>query len=822
MSEPQQRRRRRRSRKPTEEQAELQETQASEAESRPGWLLPAAGLFPLVMLFLGTGESGWEQGLAALLLGLILLIHPPRRGVPLAVLLPVGGFLLLALLPLLPLNWPGRPDWWVALTAELGVDLGRSWSPQPWVTLEAWTRTALCLAWMTWWITLRPHREEVRSMMRLMAGGIALAACAALLFRILGWEPKSWNLAVAEQFGPLANRNVFAALMSVGAVAALAAAYDLQRKRSAAWIPFALLMVPMFAVVVLSTSRAGIAVMLLAVVLWFALASLKRGAMQRMAVGISLVLAATSALVIFGRPLLNRFIKDSDSLTEMVKEDGRAPLFLDTLRLAREHTGLGAGLGNFEDVYAMTRQVPELYERFRHPESDWLWLLFETGLPATALLLLLTGLLTIRSLPRAGSAGRELHRGEGPLRSAALVAGCAALIHSMMNPVLHALPFFLVLAPFAGMGVSPARWSRSRQLSAHLGFRALGAVFLCAAGLWWTAEAGMTTWFGQTAHRRQLQIMEEALSRGETTVALQACDRAVSAAPLNWAGYFDRASTRLAMGNPAAKAVADFAVARFLEPSLFSLPMDEARLLMERGAHQDAVGAWREALRRTQAEDQLHTGIYADILGQVRVHPELREEVRSLATTPAMLVQYLGQASDDSDLRATLQQLLDLNPSLDRLSGHERRRVLSVWYEKGDRAALMQMLESDPLLMPDGWQIQVRHLAENGKPGAAYDLAMKHLKPPVRIAMESSRSLAEVQRDMRLNPNDPRPALSLFHHQLKEKRLDEAAATLAKVQAMPGAPRYLDYEFAKVLYAQGEEAKAWEALQRYIQNNPES
>lgn len=781
-------------------------------------------MIPILMLFLGTGETGWEQGIAALLVGLLMLIHPPQRGIPLPLVLTVGGFLVLAAVPLIPLAWPHRPDWWETLAKDLMVPLAMPWSAQPWVTLEAWVRTALFLLWMMWWITIRPSYDETRHLLRVLAGGIAAVAIAALIFHVQKTEPGWWNLEIAEQFGPLANRNVFAALMSLGSVAALAAAYDLQRRRSAAWILFALLLIPMFAVVVVSTSRAGIVILLLAVVLWFALSSLQRGAVQRMAVAISLVLAAASALVLFGRPLLNRFVKTQDSaITDIVKEDGRTILYLETLQLSGDHVGLGVGLGNFEDVFAMTRELPEIWERFRHPESDWLWLLFETGLPATGLLLLTAGLLLVRSLPRPGREGSSSRRGETHLRYAGLVVGCAAVLHSLMNPVLHALPFFLALAPFAGVAVPPERWARTKQAAASPAlFRLSGLGLLVACGLWWTAETGGSTLFGQTTVRRQLAMAGEALDKGESAKALQACNRAIEAAPLHWAGWFDRASAKLAMGRGASEALADFAVARFVEPSLFSLPMEEARLLLNHRAPMEAVGAWREALLRAQSDSNLHAGLYATMLGELGAHPELRSEVRTLASTPKMLVQYLGQAADEEEIRATLHDLLELNPSLDQLTSHERRRVLSVWYEKGDRNQLMQTLETDPLLMTDGWQMAARNLAETGKPGDAYRMAMKNLKPPARMALESLRSPAEVQRDIRLNPGDPRPAMSLFHLQMKENRLEEAAATLAKVQGMPEAPRYLDYEFARVLAAQGDEAKAWEAIQRYMQNNPES
>ncbi len=775
---------------------------------------------PLTAMTMGTGETGWEQGVVFILMGALMTVFPPNAGLPVSLILMVAAFSVITLLPLLPVPWPHRPDWWHVLQRDFGVLLPQSWSPQPFVTLEVWARVTACLVWLLWWVALRPGYEATRHLMRWCAGGIALLAAASLVFRGLGWEPVWWDYPLAPQFGPMANRNVFAALMSVGALASLAAAYDLQRRRHGAWWLFALTIVPMFASVVVNRSRAGIVLFLLGVVAWFATASLRRGVVQRMAIASSLLLAATAAVVLFGRDLVGRFTEEKDSVASMLTEDGRAPLFSEAIRLATQNPGVGAGLGNFSDVFGLTNGMQEIWVRFRHPESDWLWLLAETGFPATTLLGLLTGVVAARAMFR-GTSGGEQHRGEKKLRMAAGLAGGVTLLHSFVNPVLHALPFFLVLGPIMGMALGDSLKQRHRLLPCRWLFRMAAAGLLAAGVTWFSAASGSTIVFGQTGQRAQLEKLDRELAGKDYAAAHRAANLAVAASPLNWEGYFDRATARLMTGESHGSALADFAIARYLEPSLFSLPMEEASIWLSHSpAH--AISAWREALRRTAQEPQLQAGIYQTVLSALRTRPELMDEVRSLATTPQMLVHYLNNTHDEEDARETLRYMLEQHPSLGLLSSKERRNVFEVWYQRGDRANLLAQIKGNPSWMRDGWPFLARDLAAAGNTAAAYELALKQLNPPARLVAESGRQLSELERDASFNPNDPRPALALYAAQMEQGSYDLALRTLTRVQAMPTAPRYLDYEFARLHAARSEPDLAWKFMENYMRLNPDS
>ena len=758
------------------------------------------------------------MGLLAILTGVLMAVRPPAAKLPLPLAIPFAVFFLLTLLVLLPVAWPFRPEWWSALKNDFGVDLTLAWSPQPWVTLEEWCRYLVCCSWLLWWVCRTPGYADIRIAMRTLAVGTGALAATALVFLFAGWEPAWWDFPDAPQFGPMANRNVFAALMSMGCIASLASAYDMQRRRKGSWIIFALMVLPMFASVIMNRSRAGIVLFLVAIILWFTTISMKHGMVQRMAIAGSMLLAATAVLMIFGKPLLDRFIDEHENIADMIREDGRVTIYSETLRLASMNPALGFGLGNFSDVFRLTNELHDPKDYFRHPESDWLWLVAETGFFATVLLGVAGVMLMLWSLPHK-SGNDEARRGERRLHTAASIGAGMALLQSMVNPVLHALPFFLCFAVFVGMAIYPARWRKAKALPTGRLFQCLGAGSVLAGMVWIGSQTGATTWFGITAHRAGVERAFEKQAEGDAAGALSIMEDVVAATPLHWESYFERAAARLAAAQPSQLAAADFAVARYLEPNIHSITNREAEIWLQYEPSM-AISAWRETLRRS--DDRFKAGYYSTMLTTMRVHPELRGAIRSLAQSPQLMVQYLYSARDDAELKEALGELLLQHPSLEQLTNIERRRVFQLWYDKGDRQALLTQIRQTPVWAQEGWPILAQDAADKGDPRAACDLALKNLKPPVKLAGDSATTLTQLARDFSLQPNDPRRALELFHAQLNLGQTQDALKTLLRVKAMPGAPRYLDYEFARVYAKMGDYSKSWESMRHYMAANPEA
>ncbi|MBL9116046.1 MAG: O-antigen ligase family protein [Verrucomicrobiaceae bacterium] len=808
--------RKRRSHHGSGHEAEPEVQSLPQVPDAPRWVMILGTVLALLPAFVGTGNTGWEQGITALAAGLLLVLAPPRHGISLTLTLLFAGVFLLACLPLLPLPWGGRPEWWSALEKDFGLSLGRAWTAQPWVTLESISRFFVSVAWLMWWLCRAPDYASQRLIMRVMGGGVALLAVLALTFRMLGWEPALWDNPLAPQFGPLANRNVFAGLVSLGMIASLAAAYDLHRRQNKAWMIYAVAMVPLLGAVLVNRSRAGLIIFVLTVILWLMTSTFRQGMMQRLSIAGSIILVVTTALMIFGRQLMERFVVEQETVSGVIANDGRLPVFREALMMARSSPVLGWGMGNFQPVFALTNEMHDTRDRFLHPESDWLWMLTETGYLAVGLMATIA-LLLARWCRLPDALKAEVRRGERRMHTAAAIGAGLALAHSLVNPVLHSLPFMLCISVLGGMAIQPVHWLNSLRLPSVMPFRLAGVVCMVCGVLWISAETGSTLVFGDTASVAQLAAAQDALDRKDAAAALAASDKAAIASPLKWDCYFERASTMLESGLPPAEASADFAIARFLEPSLPLIPYSEGEVWL---VHQPslAISAWREAIRRQPA--LYRAQFFGQMLSLAHAYPELRPALRSLANEPQMLVQYMSWATVQDDRIQALNDLLEQYPNLEQLQPKERRYVFRVWYETGDRVKLMEGLKSQLQWMKDGWELAATYYADNGDAKAAYDLAMEMLPLPLKAVASSDASLQQLETEFAGNPADIRRGLTLFRAQMDNGKYREALATLTKVNTGTSVPKYLDYEFAKVHAKLGDYIRAWQSVRAFLEKNP--
>src|SRR5438094_10222492 len=84
--------------------------------------------------FLGGSTLRWTQGIVLVLLGLLLVIRPPRYSLGLGINILSGAFLALALIAFTPARWFGIPDWRSHGAASVALPLPSTLTPQPWLT----------------------------------------------------------------------------------------------------------------------------------------------------------------------------------------------------------------------------------------------------------------------------------------------------------------------------------------------------------------------------------------------------------------------------------------------------------------------------------------------------------------------------------------------------------------------------------------------------------------------------------------------------------------------------------------------------------------
>jgi hypothetical protein len=550
------------------------------------WLNMAVPMLPVLACFLGGATQKWSEGIVVALFGLMLLVHPPK-----VFLGPMLNIILLALLAcaataFLPANWFLQPAWRTALMEDFGVQLPGTLSPQPWISLGCFLSFLAGLSWLYYVSTLDLDLRDVRTQLRIFAFGVACltALCIALHFghtALSFWHNE-------RGFGPFPNRNQTANLFGLTAIVILACGQEDIRKGRKRWILWLVAFAVIVVGIVLDFSRAGVLLLVAGTGLWLGAFALRKGSAARIALGVSALLVLLTVMLLFGGQTFERFnLRAGDT---GVATDLRWAIFRDALHLINASPWCGIGLGNFDEVFAVFRDVSLTSARTIHPESDWFWLCVEAGWSAVALCIAGIALFVWRVFPlREGTNQR--------FRVAALIAALLFALHGVVDVSAHRVGTAFAALFLFGLAVRrPNELRRSPAVS--IVFRVIGLTLLVAGSAWLFATRYEKPLPGAVGVENEMRLATAANQGRNFTETIQRTTRALGWAPLRWQLYFLRALGKVGARLPAAEAVDDFRRARFLEPNVYEVPFEEGNVWV--GANQPVLTltAWREALRR--------------------------------------------------------------------------------------------------------------------------------------------------------------------------------------------------------------------------------
>jgi len=771
----------------------------------------------LAVVVAGCGFAGskepWALGIVAVLIALNLAIAPPRLPVPRAITWPLMLFALLSIGSFLPLRESAVPWWRKTFEQDFGVSLGGLRSPQPWVSLETWIVIAIGLIWVWHCLGRGFNESERRWLVRMLALFVAVIAVLAVWFKREGidvpfWQRSEWRL---FYFGPFPNRNNFGGLLAMGAVLTFASVYDLFRRRSRWWLAYSLSLVPILLALVSNTSRAGIGLFFIGLVAWVAFASFSKRSAQRLGIAAAILLTLVAVVILFGGHILERMTLTGGQ--DSVLGNSRLRVWGDALSMISKVPLLGVGLGCFAAVFPFHQRYFDLNARHIHPESDWLWIAAEAGLPVIFLLAAALVNYTRRTGMWHGKSG-EKSRGDRRLRNACAVAALILPVHSLVDTPAHQPGLVCFAALLAGLSLRARRPADASSAPQAGKTRLLFAGFCCLAGAGWFAVAAGFPVLPGTSSARMLEREASRLIRtGDLAAAKTAINREIALIPADWWAYFDRAELSLMRGLPPNAALEDFARTRYLEPHGWRVCMQEAAVWLKYHPTY-APAAWREAMRRdsTQADAFYVNGA----LSALREHPEIRPALRSLATTPKQKLGYLTTCGKE-DFSEALVDLLEIQPDLEDFSPDERLRLFQSWYDVGDRKQLIARLEQDAAWCAEGWPVLAQDRAAQGDFRGAYQLALKYLPSPAESRASRDGDLAKLRKDFLFHPTDFNYGFALFEAESRKDLIDDALVTLDKISQIPDAPARVLYEQAVLLSRKGDDAAAWEKMKAYIE-----
>jgi O-antigen ligase len=764
----------------------------------------AAIVLPLLVVFasfLGGATLRWSEAIVIGGFALLLLARPPRFSLGPILNTLALLFLALAAVAFLPAHWFLIPEWRVALTKDFGLQLAATVSPQPWLTLDCLVVVIAGLAWIYYVATFDADLRDIRRAARVFAGAIIVLAGLCIYLHLIHRALPFWHN--ERGFGPFPNRNQTGDLFGISTLIVLACMQDDFRRGHKRWVIWLAGVGLLIAALILDFSRAGILILVIGITAWLARLAFRKWSGAGIAVAVSLLLLLFAGLLIFGGETIERFhlrLGNEGAVTS----DYRWLIFRDAWTMIKSSPSCGVGLGNFETIFALFRDVSRGETRSLHPESDWLWVCAEMGWPALLLIFAAGFVFVRRVFPlREGTNQR--------LRYAPLLGAFILSLHGFVDVSAHRFGPFLAgtlllgLAQFRRPSVQPVRWP-------PILFRFVGLLLVGVSITWLVAWRRALPLPGYLGVENAKQAAAFANRGHRFAEAISFTDRGLAWAPLDWQLYFIRAVARIGLRQPPARALDDFRRARFLEPNAYQLPFEEGKAWL--GWQPTlAITAWREALQRRGAE---RAGIYALMLTDAsRSDPAVHDGLREFALDrPGLTINYL-EAATGPQFEAALGQLLARDPALEQFNRAQKTRLFALWSSHDPLDELLRTVEVHPEWLEFAWPGIARYHAGRHEFAEAWQLVRRYSPPPPLPDAAANEPIAQLEQKFYANPDDYAAGDALFQSQMAAGKIDDALATARHFTARPDTPPYFRYLQAQAWAAKQNWERAWQSWQEY-------
>jgi O-antigen ligase len=654
------------------------------------------------------------------------LARPSWVPVALAVL-----FCLAASLTLLPLAWFSPPAWRTQFPENHLVALGSFLAAVPAFVWFWWRVLAgSCLAGLVL-LTSPLEGRRFAWFLHLVAAVVAIYAILSIVDAQTAW---TYPFSGGAPFGFLPNRNHTATFLAVGAIISFGLMqWELSHgQRVAAMLAALCGAPPLAALLFFSISRAGVLILAFGFVVW--LLGMPATAAKRFKMLAAAALLGLFLLVLFlvgGSAVQERLeklwqdvIATEAGAQEGVVIDYRQVIFRDTTTMIADSPFAGVGLGHFLPVFPHYRETSARADQVLHPESDWLFVAAETGLPSVAILLCLVAWFFTRCWH-----ARDLP--DGLLRWTVASAIGAALAHGIVDVPWHrpAMGWFLLVVALASVpssGLAP-RWPwlwRVGQLAVGLAL-IWGAIHLARQNA--TDRPPLAyRWPAYNAEMTKLS-KEKRFEEGEVVATA-----AVKDFPLNYQAYYWYAGFLRTFLDTEGEMEAALNTGRFVDPVLPRVTAEQAMVwatidpALEAGARADSA---RRAARidRTEGKHELPSAGEQVRLGleAASERPEVQRLILEELGGDPILVAYWLRSATDEPAQAMLLQIPDLAVFLANVPEGLRSGVLKRLVNLPEPSSAVDYMESQT--SANGrpyWRLLAKHYAKAGdKPRAVATVA---------------------------------------------------------------------------------------------------
>ena len=664
-------------------------------------------------IFLAGGAEQGNLGVFLLCAGMAMIVCPPQVTVKRGVALAALATSLCSATALLPARFFHTPVWRQVLAVVPDLPLPTTVSADPWQTafwLALLTVTVLTGVFM---LTQPVRSRGLLSFALLGIGVCAVYAALSIFAKVSGW---TYPFSGGATFGFFPNRNHTATLFVTGSVLSMGVLGVSFRARRWLAVDAAVAALTLCAagLFFFSESRAGVVFLLVGIVGWVAGLGGRHRDRPLLVAVVVVVLAGGGLFLAFKSGARDRLLgsvpvgtggqakaaalpggaatKGAQHAGEITADD-RLRIYRDTLGMIRDAPLTGTGLGTFSLVFAPYRLASPNGNLVLHPESDWLMVAAETGLPALACL---GGLILL--VLRGWQPSRE--HPYWPLRWGFLAAAGAAVLHGWVDVPTHRAALGWWVLVLAGLALQPGRGSEG-VASTTGGVRAARGVFILG-GLLAVFLGGLLVraeWFGGSplppyvAQKASADILRT-YEHGEVEGAMEAARRAVRVSPLAAPLYYQLGVLLLRFEETDVETDRAFRLQRLLSPFPPSvpraqaaawLPLDPARAA---ALFDDAVQR-RERLPQSADEKAAVTRYFQEIMAQAAGAPQGQRSLWEFAARrgPDFVLAWLESA--DAPVARERLPLIVRDPAfLTKLDVGQRKRLEGICKTKGDQDAL--------------------------------------------------------------------------------------------------------------------------------------
>ena len=747
----------------------------------------------LLLLMLGGGAPIWAQGLVLITGGLWAAINPPLRTPSRKMDWALVALTLWSFTAFLPNGFLGKPSWQEDLT-KTGLDIGWFSSAQSWLSAEF---IAIFLAGIVWFYViwnLKIDYDDRRRMLWVFVIGMALLGLGSSWGSIYGY--RSPFQAEGLSFSYFPNKNHSGLVLAMGAVVAFALTVHLMRcRRRSGFIAFVCLLLT-FSGVIFSMSRAALMLFFVGSIASYLIAFNLRGSLRLIRYVAPLIILTMSILLVLGKDSLKRFSFWTDfGLTSEL----RVGIYRDVFEMVTKLPPSALTIGNFSAVFPQYRDSSIVGQSIIHPESDWMWVMAELGVPGFSLLAVAVLVALSRYIP-FGSDRTMAYR------SLAFGPVFIFLIHSIVDVPAHRFGAVLLAFLFYRLSVAE-RTAEMRSVVPRFMYRIIG-VIITVTGLAWLAGSVLDLpWNSRLADRKAREMLSMDFSSGAKEDIADALELGLSARPLDWWYYIMRGRYKLFYERDAQGAREDFLIARTLEPIHAEVPFQEGVTWLSFN-HRLAVEAWKEALSRKTMDT---TGLHNEMLREARKRPRFNRELANLTLLDSdFRVRYLtGQKGRDFNEAIFYEQSED--PTFSAYKPNQVHSILERWAQFGDGRGLRRHLLTFPEITDLSWYYNSLSLAKEDEYEKAVEETKAFLAVPrfpefTQFAIVSDQ---ELRQTFILNTDDLVRGSILLKRQLDKSDLEGASETVGLLAQAENVPDYVLYWKGELERRQGQFRDAW-------------